>query len=466
MASVYLKRGTWYAQFKDGAGFRKQVPLDAKTKGEAKRLAVEVAHTAERQRLGLDALPVDSRLTLAQLCEWWLANRCKPHGQELERGRMRIHILEAPVGRVPIAILNVDHLEDAFRAMERRGSAPATINRVRTTLHTVFARAPKTMWSGPNPIKEVRRRPVPKKIRATLAAEEVSLLLAHVPSDWRSVFATALYTGLRKGELFGLRKRDVDLERRLMVVGRSYANDTTKGGHADLIPIALPCVAYLREAMERAGSSELVFPDSKGRMRTRDSDPQKVLRHALARAGLVEGYEHVCRRCKAKKAPFSERHPDNGLRQCPSCKMKLWPVAIPREMRFHDLRHSTATLLLRDGVDLHRVQRILRHKDVKLTVGTYGHLLVEDLRSAVDRLPIGQVVDAEFEEFTTRRLPDSETDPSDQKKAPEISKDLQRLEPWAQQVSNLRPLPCEGSALPLSYAPVPGKSGPYVRPTP
>jgi hypothetical protein len=56
-------------------------------------------------------------------------------------------------------------------------------------------------------------------------------------------------------------------------------------------------------------------------------------------------------------------------------------------MRFHDLRHSAATLLLRAGVDLHRVQRILRHRDVKLTTGTYAHLLVEDLRAAVEALP-------------------------------------------------------------------------------
>jgi len=55
-------------------------------------------------------------------------------------------------------------------------------------------------------------------------------------------------------------------------------------------------------------------------------------------------------------------------------------------MRFHDLRHATATLLLRAGVDPHRVQRILRHTDIRVTLGTYGHLQVEDLRDAVNRI--------------------------------------------------------------------------------
>jgi hypothetical protein len=54
-------------------------------------------------------------------------------------------------------------------------------------------------------------------------------------------------------------------------------------------------------------------------------------------------------------------------------------------MRFHDLRHSTATLLLRERVDAHRVQRLLRHRDVKTTTGTYGHLVVGD--QAINLLP-------------------------------------------------------------------------------
>ena len=65
----------------------------------------------------------------------------------------------------------------------------------------------------------------------------------------------------------------------------------------------------------------------------------------------------------------------------------MWPRAVPKPLRFHDLRHTTATLLLRAGVDPHRVQRILRHRDLRTTLGTYGHLAVEDLRSAVAALP-------------------------------------------------------------------------------
>jgi integrase len=133
---------------------------------------------------------------------------------------------------------------------------------------------------------------------------------------------------------------------------------------------------------------ELVFPDAQGRMRSGESDPAEVLRRAMGRAGLVNGYNFICRRCKARKAtPHSWKHSDPEERRCPTCSMRLWPKAIPRPMRFHDLRHSTATLLLRAKVPMQHVQRILRHADIKLTVDTYGHLVVEDLHDSIAALP-------------------------------------------------------------------------------
>src|SRR5215468_4160311 len=83
---------------------------------------------------------------------------------------------------------------------------------------------------------------------------------------------------------------------------------------------------------------------------------------------------------------------------------RLFCAGVPRPMRFHDLRHSAATLLLRADMDIHRVQRILRHRDAKLTTGTYAHLLVEDLRAAVEALP-ASTDPLKSREFATRLLP-------------------------------------------------------------
>jgi integrase len=66
--------------------------------------------------------------------------------------------------------------------------------------------------------------------------------------------------------------------------------------------------------------------------------------------------------------------------------MRMWPSAVPRPMRFHDVRHTTITLLLRLKVPMHLVQKIARHSNIRLTVDTYGHLEVDDLRDAMELL--------------------------------------------------------------------------------
>ena len=280
-------------------------------------------------------------------------------------------------------------INDHLRSLERAGLGSGSVNRLRAILQCVFNSAVKVgRWTGPNPVSSAERRSVPKKAYATLRAEEVPLLLANVPDRWRSLFATAIWTGMRKGELIGLRKSDVDLDHGVILVARSYDKHTTKGGHADAIPIAEPLRPFLVDAMTRS-PSDLVFPRKNGSMGKPWEPFEIILRASLNRAGLVLGYDHTCRRCKKSGTPHVERHGDTVQRQCPRCGMALWPVPVPRPMRFHDLRHTTATLLLRAGVDVHRVQKILRHKDVRTTTLIYGHLDVEDLRSAVDHLMPG-----------------------------------------------------------------------------
>ena len=123
-------------------------------------------------------------------------------------------------------------------------------------------------------------------------------------------------------------------------------------------------------------------------MRPRNTALQDVLRRALARAGLVNGYEHSCRRCKARRAPHVEHHADDATRYCPVCRMKLWPKPVHRRLRFHDLRGTTATLLARGGAPLVVAQRILRHSDPRLTANVYSRVDLGDLREGLNRIAI------------------------------------------------------------------------------
>lgn len=110
---------------------------------------------------------------------------------------------------------------------------------------------------------------------------------------------------------------------------------------------------------------------------------QFALRRALHRAGIVTGWIHRCRR---NGCGHSEPHPDAGPRRCPKCNYKLWPAGQVRKVRFHHLRHTTASLLMMGGVNPAAVQRILRHSDPRITTEVYGHLAPDYLRSEIDRL--------------------------------------------------------------------------------
>lgn len=147
----------------------------------------------------------------------------------------------------------------------------------------------------------------------------------------------------RGGESAGRRRR---LAQRLAASntppgagGRSNDSDTTKGGHEDLLPLPDELVPWIESAV-RHSPSDLLLAD--------------------AEAG-----------------------------RCPHCQMRLWAVAEAKPLRFHDLRHSTATLLLKAGVPLATVQKILRHTDPRITSEVYGHLDVEDMRAGLNRLALG-----------------------------------------------------------------------------
>lgn len=94
-----------------------------------------------------------------------------------------------------------------------------------------------------------------------LRAEEVPAVMAALAS----LFAAAPYTGMRKSELLGLRKTDVDLSAGLLTVAaHSNDRDATKGGHVDAIPIASELVPYLQATIE-ASPSEYIFPKADGK---------------------------------------------------------------------------------------------------------------------------------------------------------------------------------------------------------
>ena len=117
------------------------------------------------------------------------------------------------------------------------------------------------------------------------------------------------------------------------MISRSYDRDTTKGGHEDALPIADQLVPFLEHTLTD-NNSDYVFPGRDRQMLDEQTKLEHVLRRAMARAGLVTHYEHICRRCKHQRvlypahyiARFGEDCPAILLRKhlrCAECRGKM-----------------------------------------------------------------------------------------------------------------------------------------------
>jgi integrase len=389
MASVYFRedRGIWYVRWRDGLGRLQRRATTAKTRREAQGLLAELAGQAQRVKLGLEAAPAESKLTLQQLLEWWLAERCPEASREMAGRQLGKHVLKTELALYPLPLITADNIETkVLEAMEKAGSAPATVNKVRGYLHAAFAaaRRPPKKWAGQNPVTETRSRTVPKKEKTTLTPEQVARLLEQVPEAWRGTCAVAAYLGLRRGEIYALKKSDYSRERQELQVFASHQRDTTKTGRRDTLPVPSIVRPYLERARRTPGF--FLFPAPDGTQRTKEADPHLIVKRACGRIGLALLWKSYCLTCKRAGRPneeLTEKRPeptrcpvDGHLRRVKVAKH--WPV------NFHGLRHTCATNLLRAGVPMAHVSKIIRHASIKLTVDTYGHLVADDLRAALE----------------------------------------------------------------------------------
>ena len=388
MGHAFLREGVWYLQWRDALGKRRRKATSAGTRREAVGLLAELEAQSRRVNLGLEEAPAESRLTLGQLVTWWLYERCPEPSQKNSRLQLGKHVLRSKIADHPLPMVTADLLEiEVFGVMEKADSKPATINRVRGMLHSAFetAKEPPKKWRGKNPVSETRLRSVEKRDYFMFTPEQVALVLPKVPAQWRGTMAIAAYLGLRRGEIFALKKNDYDRERQIIAVFASHQRNTTKTHRRDTLPVPGILRPYLETARRTPGF--FLFPDEDGHQRTRESDPHLILRRAAAQAGIAESWKSYCLSC-AKAGRPHEEHSKTMPKEARRCSVDgtlRRVVPVPFAIRFHDLRHSCATNLIAAGVPIAHVSQIIRHASIKTTVDTYGHLVVDrHLREVVE----------------------------------------------------------------------------------
>lgn len=358
MKGIY-NRGTaaqprWYCHYIDVDGKRRHRRLSTGSREEAERLFTQLK---ERIARGAPVPPPieeptsePTEVTLSVLVQRFLkeaALRSKDPAQYRDNLRWLLsrHVLPA-LGPQPLSSISTVDFEALSENMLEAGYKISTMNAVVRAMSVVFSWARRrSLYAAANPMNGLQRAAPPPEMEF-FSEEEIEKILSaalHCGPATHATIKTALYTGLRKGELFGLRWSDVDLERGQIFVRRSYRL-APKSGRFRTVPIHPDLSATLRSFRAQSDNSELVFP-VRGRMGT----PHDM-------CGLYEVLEAA------------------GVRK----------LARP----WHAMRHTFASHYVMNGGNLLALQRMLGHSRFEMTQ-LYSHLSTGFMAAEILRVPFG-----------------------------------------------------------------------------
>jgi integrase len=303
------------------------------------RAALE--ETRSRMRRGERVAPTN--VTLAEFARSWLDSQANLRRSTVEKYEYGLtdHVLPH-LGHLRLREITPDDVTNLVADMRRRGYAEWTIHGVLTPLSRILRHAARRGLIAENPVQKLEKGERPKQRARTkmhiLDRQGIGDLLAATDGIYRALFATAIFSGLRQGELLALRWEDVNLTRAVLSVSRTI--------------------------------------DARGRI----GEPKTP--HAMREVAIMDGVVDLLRQHRASSAWSADNDFVFATRtgraiDASSTGRKLRALlarARLKHIRFHDLRHTYASLLIARGADIAYVSRQLGHASPKITLDVYTHL--------------------------------------------------------------------------------------------
>src|SRR5918999_245859 len=294
-------------------------------------------------------------LKLGEYLDRWLADSVadtvRPTTFERYEQIVRVHIRQA-LSNLELKNVTPAHVRGLYREKLEDELSPRTVQYIHVTLHKALKQDVDDGLIPRNATEAVRPPQVRKEEIRPLTAEQVKMLFEAERGDrLESLYILAVHTGLRQGELLGLKWGDVDLEAGTLQARRMLT--TAKG-------------APVRRA-----------PKSKASRRTVKLSPTalKALRSHLERQlREIDQAGDLWRENGLIFASESGEPLDRRYITTHRFKPLLKRAELPH-IRFHDLRHTCATLLLTKNVNPKVVSEMLGHATIAITLDTYSHVL-------------------------------------------------------------------------------------------
>lgn len=347
----------------DQHGKRPRITARFNTRGEAEDwLQIKIAPPEQPLTEGIHEMA--ATMTYHSFLQQWLELR-KPHVREktwLEYQRLiRKYLESASIAEIPVHLLTPLHIERLVLQWLTEGANKTQAFMALRLVKLTLGQAVDWGLRPYNPATRVKAPRYPRYEMKVWTAHQARDFLAHCLKNkprWYALFYLAITTGMRRGELLGLRWQDISLEDAALTIRQSLVQSGSKAVlNEPKTPASRRCillspdtVQVLKEHRVRQDTEQarwkdrsplevdLVFPSTVGRFQL-PSILVKIFHHLIQQAGL----------------------PD---------------------LRLHDLRHTAASLLVRQGVPIKAVAERLGHQDASLTMRVYTHFYDDQRRAA------------------------------------------------------------------------------------
>jgi len=373
MACVTKKKGRWAVDFYDQHGKRrlKMLPKDA-TKGQARKLLREIEQEVEQRRW----MPAKSIPTFSEVAQEWLEYK-KPNVRfsswDGYRGHVDHHFDDfngLKINRITTALV-----EKFIRQKQDESMNISTLRKVIVTLNQIMKHSVRHNYIAYNPVRDAERPKKPMHIdedkdnntdMQILTPHQITALFNAVSNPkYKTLFMLAVLGGLRQGEILGAKWSDIDWANCQIHVQRTYNKKTwykpktkTSDRRVDLGPAMIRALKKWKLACP-PNKLDLIFPSEAG--------------NPLQEACMVRKYY----------------------------KPALEKAEVPK-IRFHDMRHTYASLLIEQGENIKYIQMQLGHSSPIVTLEVYAHLMKPVNQEAAIRLE-NQVFEVNGDQMETKR---------------------------------------------------------------
>ena len=360
------KDGRWEGRYTAGHNPETGKPIYRNVLGKTQAEVKEKLKTAIQETQSLD-FSKTGQYTVGQWMDVWYENYAKikvrPSSHQTYKGYIENHI-KPNIGDIPLEKLTTLDLQRLYKTLlangrvdrleskgQPKGLSPKTVRNIHQILSSALKLAQEQRIILTNPAEGCALPKVEHREMKTLPVEQLQSFLREAKdSGVFELYYLELATGLRRGELLGLKWEDIDLEHGDLRVRRQIARINGKVVEAPLktknayrtLPLAEDTISILNEQKKKVGSSPWVFPSATGGPISPDS-VLHMLHRVLKRAGLPQ-------------------------------------------VRFHDLRHTFATLALQNGVDIKTVSGMLGHFSAGFTLDTYAHVTSAAQKAAANTM--------------------------------------------------------------------------------